>query len=360
MKVIKGNVICSHDKGYILQQHEKVYYADKRLNNKRLIFSLKRSGKKAFISRCGRLGERLIRSDIKAGAVFENTLFFSDFGICYEINLYSKKIVSKHVHRIGMRGPLIYCVISGIDGFDDQICYGEYFGNEQRELVKIWHKVKGTLQWEVALTFDAGLIRHIHGIYTDKWRNCVYILTGDHDRESAIWVARNNFKSVHRLIFGDQQARCCQMMVNKNGFLYCTDSEYEQNKLYDVIIHDINKFEYEKKFISNFDSSIIYGCSTDDVFYFATTVEPDKGGINSIEVKVYYVDVKEKKVRVIIKAVKDLLPMKLFQYGYARIVESADTIAIPFCGVKKYDGRIVIMDKTEFMGHRDNTSGGLR
>lgn len=347
MWFIKGNVICIYDKGYLLQLNDKVYYIDEHLGTKELLFKLKRSSKKGIVSKLGRLGSRFTRSDVKAGAIFEDTLFFSDFGTCFAYNFNCRKLIPQHQHRTTMRSPLNYCVIEGIqsiEGFDDQVCYGEYFDNSKRDSVSIWSRCKGAVKWQIAFTFDAGTIRHIHGIFVDKWRKCVYILTGDKDDESAIWIAKNNFKNVYRLISGNQQARACQMMVNKHGFLYCTDSEYEENILYDVVIKDPGITNYQRSLIKTFDSSIIYGCSTDNEFFFATTVEPNKGGIKSKYVHVYHVS-GDRKVRKIITVKKDVLPMKLFQYGYARIVVRQDTVALSFCGVKKYDGKTIIIDR---------------
>lgn len=331
----------------MLQQNEKIYYVDEQLSRPELLFRLKRSGIKAFLSKFGRLGQRAARGSIRAGIVFENVFYFSDYGVCYGYDFGKKELVTQQRHRPSMRSPLMYCAIEGIDGFDNQVCYGEYFGNEHRESVKIWHKVKGADSWSVAAAFKAGQIRHIHGIFTDKWRSCVYILTGDADEESAIWIAKDNFKNIEKLISGGQQARSCQIMANQEGFLYCTDSEYEQNALYDVVMKETGCWGYERKNIFCFDGSIIYGCASGEDFFFSTTVEPDKGGIKSEEVKCYYVNACDKKVHEIFKAKKDILPAKLFQYGYARMAVSKNTIAISFCGVKKYDGRTIILKKTE-------------
>lgn len=343
MRIVNGSIICSYRERFILQKKNIIYLTDTKGEILEPLFTLKRSGYKRIISKFGRLGERAARSDIRAGIVFEDTLFFSDNGDCNAYNFMNKQKVCQHKHRTGMRSPLAYSVIEDIRGFDNQVCYGEYFSNKNRETVNIWGKKYNSKEWTIVATFGAGEVRHIHGIFPDKWRNCVYVLTGDSNEESAIWIAHDNFRTMTRFISGDQQARSCQMIVNDEGFLYCTDSEYEENNLYKVQI-DNNK--YNREVISSFQGSIIFGASNGDNFFFSTTVEPDKGGQKSDNVIVFCIIDKGKLVE-LFRAKKDYLPMKLFQYGYARIVPIDNSVAISLYGVSKYDGKTVLLDYSE-------------
>ena len=74
-----------------------------------------------------------------------------------------------------------------------------------------------------------------------------------------------------------------------------------------------------------------------------TTVEPDKGGIHSDTAKLYKLD-REMKLQCLFEAKKDLLPMKLFQYGYIRPVCHNGILYASVNGLQKYDGGTLVWE----------------
>ena len=85
-------------------------------------------------------------------------------------------------HRIlrGTRPLHITAVPSG------KIYWGEYFDNRERAEVHIYVSTDRGLTWQIAYTFPAGSIRHVHNIVYDRWGDCLWILTGDDGAECKV------------------------------------------------------------------------------------------------------------------------------------------------------------------------------
>lgn len=328
---------CS--KGKIWQVKDRIYL--ERNQEKDLLFRLKLPAwKKAAIwFRCM---ERLLRTGIRSSRLYKNRLYIGCNGYLLSYDFKTGQVRKEFEFRPGMRAPLMMEVISGVEGFSEQLCFGEYFVNQNRDAVRIWSLIDGA--WEMSYEFKARAIRHIHGIKADTYRNQVYIMTGDSDKESGIWAARGNFKRIEPLISGDQQSRVCQLQVRKNGIVCVTDSEYSKNRIYNIQFvkgaSGLDRIE-----IGRLDGSVIYGCCDDEneALFFSTTVEPDKGGIHSDTAKLYKLD-REMKLQCLFEAKKDLLPMKLFQYGYIRPVCYNGILYASVNGLQKYDGGTLIWE----------------
>ncbi|MDD6170421.1 MAG: hypothetical protein PUB46_10175 [Lachnospiraceae bacterium] len=329
-----GHLITSDADDLYVQRKDKVYryHHDDNL----LLFSLKLPIWKRLCIRL-RLCERLFRTEIRAASIFENKLFYVVSGRLYSFHLQNRVSKCELIFRKGMKSPLGLTNVMGIEGFDDQICFGEYFSNKERESIHIWSYMNG--KWKVAYTFPQGTIRHIHGIVADKYRNCLYILTGDRDSESVIWIAHDNFKSVKKLIWGNQQSRCCVLQPRKDCLVYATDSEYEKNGIYKVWVDKNGKIKREQLF--SLDASVIHGYISDENnLYFSTTVEPDKGGICTNQATVFKLD-QDYKLYELITDEKDKYSAKFFQYGYAVMLKNGNGLYVNYTATKKYDGIIV-------------------
>jgi hypothetical protein len=59
------------------------------------------------------------------------------------------------------------------------IYWGEYWGNPEREPVKIWKSEDDGQSWDIAYEFSQGEIRHVHGVQYDHYSGLVWISTGD-------------------------------------------------------------------------------------------------------------------------------------------------------------------------------------
>src|SRR5271154_486726 len=76
-----------------------------------------------------------------------------------------------------------------------RIYWGEYFDNRERKEVHIYVSTDRGRTWEVAYTFPAGSIRHVHNIVYDGWGDCVWILTGDDGAECKVLRASSDLGS---------------------------------------------------------------------------------------------------------------------------------------------------------------------
>ena len=106
-------------------------------------------------------------------------------------------------HRIqrGTRPLHITAVPSG------KIYWGEYFDNRERAEVHIYVSTDRGRTWQIAYTFPAGSIRHVHNIVYDRWGDCLWILTGDEGAECKVLRASCDLRSVEVVLAGNQQAR---------------------------------------------------------------------------------------------------------------------------------------------------------
>jgi len=77
---------------------------------------------------------------------------------------------------------------------------------------------------EVCWTFSRSDIKHVHAIHYDRFRNRLWICTGDLDHESVIWYTDDEFQSVHRFSGGDQTWRAIAMLFDETGMEWGMDA----------------------------------------------------------------------------------------------------------------------------------------
>lgn len=278
-------------------------------------------GRVNVLNRILRLGVRygILTDDHKILVVYDNFIF--------ELDL---KDISIHKSFCIPRGnrPLNMAVIKNINGFDNMVCFGEYFGNPSKTAVNIYKRIESS-RWEIIYTFPDGSINHIHSIVPDEYNDCVWILTGDFDDAAAIWMATDNFKSVNPIVIGQQTYRTCVAFPTPEGLLYGTDSQFELNS-----IRLLQKVEDQWISISlgEVNGPVIYGCKIKENYVFSTSVEgmtTNKKGIFKYLDKEKGEGVKENYTHLIVgniqsgfktiyKNRKDFLPFILFQFGVIR------------------------------------------
>ncbi len=217
--------------------------------------------------------------------------------------------------------PLAAAVLQGINGFENSIIIGDYTSNPERKPVSLYQRDGGG-NWHCVYTFPAGTVRHIHGVFADQKAQKVYILTGDEDNESGIWLAEDNFRSVKPLLVGSQQYRACQMIAQGDRLLYMTDAPSEKNAIYQVVDGKAEK-------LVELEGTCIYGAVADGIGVFSTTCEPDAHAKNRLD---YWLSNKPGKgidgrdilvftltsdgtKECVAKFEHDGLPLRLFQYG---------------------------------------------
>ena len=72
------------------------------------------------------------------------------------------------------------------------IYFGEYFQNMEKQAVNIYCSKDNAQTWNIAYTFEAGNINHIHGLFFDKYTDRIWVATGDRENECIIGCGDSN------------------------------------------------------------------------------------------------------------------------------------------------------------------------
>ena len=223
--------------------------------------------------------------------------------------------------------PLSICPVRNVEGFPDGFLVGDYRMKRDGAPVSIYHRDAKTGIWRCCHRFPAGAVRHIHGFCPDSGGKCVYILTGDEDAESGIWIARNDFQEVEPFLVGRQQYRTCQMVTASNGQFYLTDAPSEQNCLYRIE-------NGRAQAVSAIPGTCIYGTSAPWGGIYSTACEPDAHGSSWLQklltnrpgagadgrnIQVFALE--DGKIHSLAGFRHDGLPLRLFQYASASFTQ---------------------------------------
>jgi hypothetical protein len=212
-------------------------------------------------------------------------------------------------HRVqrGTRPLHVTAVPSG------SIYWGEYFDNRERAEVHIYVSTDRGRTWQVAYTFLAGSIRHVHNIVYDRWGDYLWIMTGDEGSECKVLRASCDLRSVEVVLAGNQQTRAVAAIPTEKGLYLSTDTPFEKNHVYRL------DREGNVEQVCDLASSSIFGCRvgcrTGEAMFFSTMVEPS--AVNTGR-EVHLAGSRNgTKWQVLARWKKDNLPMRYFQYGNA-------------------------------------------
>ena len=225
------------------------------------------------ISRYSTVLRRLLRRDVRyALRVDDDVLLVVRDKTIYYLNVVTAKIISSFPLPRGSR-PLNVLSLTGLEGFQDGIYFGEYFSNPDKLPVKIYKCNLNGL--EQVYEFAATKINHIHNIIPDYYRNCLWIFTGDFGDGAAIYQARDNFSTMEGIMVGSQNFRSCVGFTFAEGVVYATDSQYEQNSIRLLSYHD---GAWHSDHIRDINGPSIHGTRVGNDLFFSTAVEPNALG----------------------------------------------------------------------------------
>jgi len=156
----------------------------------------------------------------------------------------------------------------------NNIYFGEYI-NCRSKNVRIFKIDTELMNVSCCYEFDVGEIKHIHAICYDKYRNRLWITTGDNDKESAFYYTDDEFKSVHYFAGGDQSWRALGLIFDEYGFEWGMDagkdaSEDEINRIYRFDFRDNQRTELAV--IGN--PAYYVAQAVDGTAWLSTTYEP--------------------------------------------------------------------------------------
>lgn len=350
---IRGKALCQFfDRSVLLYRLGKIYLVNPADGQKMRKITLPIEKWKRVAS-LFRLPERLAHVEVRWAYPIGGYWAFVFYGNhLWRINAETGEYYQEEVELKGK--PLSFAEIKEISGFENSYVIGDYWGNPRREAVHIHQKCIGDRKWHIAFTFPPGTVRHIHGIVPDKQHGCVYILTGDEDAESGIWIARNNFAEVKALYVGKQSYRACQLFLYDEDIFYLTDAPSEENHLYCICGEKIVQKELLR-------GSCIYGLVRENGGFFSTTCEPDahahskfrywltnKPGAGVKDASIDVFGVLGGQICNIKSFSHDRLPLRLFQYAAATFANSVcdEVYFTPEC-VKKYDQHVFKIEVTK-------------
>lgn len=315
MKRINGRVLSSNGGQLFVARGRKIYMCDALGNNPIKWFFFKVNFISSFMMnfyifrRLFRLGFHHLACSSYGSVIFVNKQIW-----------YQSKIKSHFTGFINGSRPLVVCAA------DSRFFYGEYRRNKERNAVSIFELAWPYKTWSKIISIKG--VRHIHGIFFDKYENCFWITTGDLDSESRIYRCDKDFSNLRIVVSGSQQVRTITLLFKKDFVYFGSDTPDEKNHIYRISRKD-NMIQQ----LQEVEGSVFYGCKSDKCLFFTTAVEPSNVNKNK-KIEVWS---SENGTQWALAETynKDFLPMKYFQYGQARILmnkkqNSNEVIIVPF------------------------------
>jgi hypothetical protein len=280
MILLKGYkpLVFENDSTLIISRKNKIFRYDILQNKKEFITELPHSFKKQMLY-LNKLIYRITRGGIRNAALLDQVLYCTYEGKVWRIDL--GDLPGKSVKPVfpfsqgtsSLNFTVVNDLFSQETGFQKGVYFGEYFSNPKMGNVTIYKiDIAGVVK--SVFTFSQGTINHIHNIVLDKYRKCAWILTGDFENAASIWKAEDNFQKVSCIVKGNQKFRSCVAFPIKNGLLYATDSQFEQNEIRLLTVDDDQP---HSSILFEINGPSIYGTTLHGNFIFTTATEPSSG-----------------------------------------------------------------------------------
>ncbi len=160
---------------------------------------------------------------------------------------------------------------------DGDIYFGEYLANTERGEMRIYKYTPGNDALDIAYTFPPNSIRHIHGLYFDKFTESIFCLTGDNDKECQILRSFDAWKTMETVGHGDESWRAVSILFDGDSFFYGTDAEYRTNHIY-----KLSRESLARKSLGEVSGPVFYSKQIADNLFFATTAEGAPSQIENV------------------------------------------------------------------------------
>ena len=188
------------------------------------------------------------------------------------------------------------------------IYFGEYLGNKERGPIRVYRFTPGATQLEVVHVFEAGSIRHVHGIYLDPFDQSFWCLAGDIGGEARIMRTTDSFRSLETIGGGDETWRGVSIRFRANAIYYATDAELAPNQLF-----RIDRRSGRRDALCPLPGPVYYSHAVGSDLFFAVSAElcPSQ---SSRTCSLWHIDSAD-ACRQVVQLEKDWLPVKFFQAG---------------------------------------------
>ena len=218
------------------------------------------------------------------------------------------------IKKIGLGNKKFRVLRSGC-AYDNSssVIFGEYHSNKQRNIMSVYKFDFETKSLDIIYTFKENSIRHIHGIYYDKYSDRLWCVTGDDNHECKMLSTEDYFKTIDVVGQGDESWRCVSLIFTKENIYYGTDSEFQQN-----FIYKIHRKSLDRKVLSEVNGPVYYSKKKMGNIAFATTAEIRSGDNDSIfkgTCPTIYIVNKEDNVDIVFSSEKDRFSPIIFMPG---------------------------------------------
>ncbi|HEY8560615.1 MAG TPA: hypothetical protein VIL74_09590 [Pyrinomonadaceae bacterium] len=188
------------------------------------------------------------------------------------------------------------------------IYFGEYLANDERGEMRIYKFAAGADALEIAHTFPANSIKHIHGIYADEFTNSMVCLTGDDERECRMIRSFDGFRTTEVIGEGDETWRAVSILFDENAFYYGMDAEFRANHIYKV-----DRNGGARKSLGEVNGTVFYSKRLAGSLFFTTTAENAPSQTENVAA-LWRIDENE-FCRKVVSFEKDFWHPTLFQFG---------------------------------------------
>ncbi len=286
------------------------------------------------------LAQRVLRASVYRLRVLPNgNIVFTFKGGVYTLRQgETQAFLSFPVSR-GSRPVSLACSPDGV------VAFGEYFSNPERTSVRIFGSDDFGLTWREVHKFNAGEIRHIHGVSYDRWARCFWICTGDYGNECRLIRASSDLRTFEVVRSGGQMNRFYSTLPIGAGLVVATDTPLQQNH-----IGLVNRADGSLQDLGKIENSNFYSCVVGDRVFVSTNAEPSPvNDVRNFHVWMGSVRAPEQPWRKIISWPVDFatrvsrfpgVPEALFQYPrfFFPEGENPGSFLVGYClGGMKYD-----------------------
>ncbi len=246
----------------LLSRRNKIYQAATPTSKRQLLGEVTTGSLKRLASNA-RLGQRLARFMVY------NALPLSDSSIFVTFDKQLGIIRDGQYHALqGVARPFRVLRNACAIGSDGAVYVGEYLDNAERGEMSVYRYAPGFDSAEVAYTFGAGEVRHIHGVYRDPYTDALWCVTGDGATESRITRTLDSFKSLETVGTGDESWRTVSLLFTKDAVFYASDAEFHDNHIY-----RLDRRTGERTALGEIDGPVYYSHAVGDDLFFAVTAE---------------------------------------------------------------------------------------
>ena len=272
-----------------------------------------------------RLGQRLLRFMVTNVVPLGSELFVTfdrSVGVVRD---------GEWVELPGLQRPCrVLRAACAIDSVGD-LYFGEYVMNDTRREVRMYRYRAGAAALEVAYTFPAGAIRHIHGVYFDTFTGALVCLTGDNHRECRILRTEDGFRTVHTVGEGDETWRAVSVVFDEASMYYGMDAEFRSNHIYRV-----DRRTFERTSLTEVNGTVYFSKQVGRDLFFTTTAE-NGSALKAQAAAIWRISPEDGCVEMATFR-KDVWHGSLFQFGTVHMPyanASADELYVSVVGVKE-------------------------